>query len=66
MPEWLSQLLGPALSGAVTGLTLIAGLRVEVRNLKSLVAGIGASARRAHERIDHHIDQHHVRVRAGQ
>lgn len=51
MPEWLLALAGPALSGAITGLVIVAGLRVEVRNLKE-------SNRRAHLRIDDHIDWH--------
>lgn len=54
MPDWLLPLIAPILSGAVTGLIIVAGLRVEVRNLKE-------SNRRAHVRIDDHIDRHHTR-----
>lgn len=56
MPEWLLQLVVPAISGASTGLVIIAGLRVEVRNLKE-------SNGRAHVRIDDHIDWHINRKR---
>jgi len=66
MPDWLLQLVGPALSGGVAGLMLVAGLRGEVRALRDVVAEIASTTRRAHERIDDHIDRHHVRVRAGQ
>lgn len=51
MPEWVLQLIGPIVSGAMSGLMIVAGLRVEVRNLRE-------STRRAHVRIDDHINQH--------
>lgn len=53
MPDWILQLVGPAVGGLISGLVVIAGLRVEVR-----IAA--ASATRAHVRIDDHINQHHV------
>jgi hypothetical protein len=53
MPDWLLTLLAPVLTGAVSGLVVVAGLRVDVRNIKD-------SAMRAHVRIDDHIDRHHV------
>ena len=61
MPEWLNQIIGPVIAGAVSGLTLVAGLRVEVRNLKENIGGMASSVRHAHKRIDDHIERHHVR-----
>lgn len=66
MPDWLHQLLGPALSGGIAGLVLVAGLRVEVRALKELVVSVAASNTRAHDRITDHIERHHIKVRPGQ
>lgn len=61
MPEWLEPLAGPMAGGAVTGLMLLAGLRVEVKNLREQLAGVASSLHRAHIRIDDHIERHHVR-----
>ena len=58
MPDLFAQLIGPAFSGAIAGLVLVAGLRVEVRNLKESITGVASSVRRAHVRIDDHISQH--------
>lgn len=66
MPEWMLQLVGPMAGGTVTGLMLVAGLRVEVRNLKDSMGGVVASVHRAHARIDDHIERHHIAVRKGQ
>lgn len=54
MPEWLLPVLTPVITGAISGLVVVAGLRVEVRNLRDSVG-------RAHTRIDDHIDRHHTR-----
>lgn len=54
MPDWLLSIIAPVISGGITGLVVVAGLRVDVRNTKDSVA-------RAHTRIDDHIDRHHVR-----
>lgn len=62
MPEFLLQLAGPAVGGAVSGLMILAGLRVEVKALRESVAGAIAAATRAHVRIDDHIDRHHVKA----
>ena len=61
MPEWLQQLTGPMAGGAVTGLMLLAGLKVEVKNLREQLSGVASSLLRAHIRIDDHIERHHVR-----
>lgn len=61
MPEWLAQLAGPMAGGAVTGLMLVAGLKVEVKNLREQLMGMASSVQRAHIRIDDHIERHHVR-----
>lgn len=47
--------------GAVTGLMLLAGLKVEVRNLRDQLGAVASSLHRAHIRIDDHIERHHVR-----
>lgn len=52
MPDWLLPVLTPIVTGAITGLVVVAGLRVEVRNLRHSVG-------RAHVRLDDHIDRHH-------
>lgn len=62
MPDWLLQLVGPILSGSVSGLVIVAGLRVKVQNLQEKAKETADSARRAHVRIDDHIDRHHVRA----
>lgn len=54
MPDWLLPVLTPIVTGAITGLVVVAGLRVEVRNLRDSVG-------RAHVRLDDHIDRHHNR-----
>jgi putative effector of murein hydrolase LrgA (UPF0299 family) len=59
--DWLSQLIGPVVAGSVSGLVLVAGLRVEVRNLKESLRGMSSSVTHAHRRIDDHIDRHHSR-----
>lgn len=58
----MQQLIGPAVSGGIGGLVIVAGLRVEVRSLRDVVASVASSARRAHQRIDDHIDRHHARA----
>ena len=60
MPDWMNQIIGPLLSGCASGLVIVAGLRVEVRNLKDKSKETAASAQRAHVRLDDHIDRHHV------
>jgi len=57
----MQQLVGPMAGGAVTGLMLLAGLKVEVRNLREQLSGVASSLHRAHIRIDDHIECHHVR-----
>jgi len=54
MPDWLLPVVTPIVTGAITGLVVVAGLRVEVRNLRDSVG-------RAHVRLDDHIDRHHNR-----
>lgn len=66
MPEWMMQLASPVASGAVAGLVLVAGLRVEVRNLKESMGNLASSVHRAHVRMDDHIERHHISVRKGQ
>lgn len=61
MPEWMVQLVGPALGGALSGIMILAGLRVEVKALRESVAGAVGVATRAHVRLDDHIDRQHVR-----
>jgi len=61
LPDWLLQLLGPMAGGAVTGVMLLAGLRVEVKNLKEHIGGVASSVRRAHARLDKHLEDCHVR-----
>lgn len=58
MPDWLAQLIGPVAGGAVSGLMMLAGLRVEVRALNDKVAAAIGTAQRAHVRLDDHINQH--------
>lgn len=65
MPEWLSQLIGPVVAGSVSGLILVAGLRVEVRNMKESFRGMASSVTHAHRRIDDHIERHHARSSNG-
>lgn len=60
MPEWALPFIGPVAGGAVSGLLVLAGLRVEVKALREFIASASASALRAHTRIDDHIDRHHV------
>lgn len=61
MPEWMLQLVGPMAGGAVTGIMLLAGLKVEVKNLKEHLGGVAASVQRAHTRLDKHLEDCHVR-----
>lgn len=51
MSDIALQLVGPVIGGAVSGLVLVAGLRVEVRGVKAAVAYLT-------KRIDDHIDNH--------
>jgi hypothetical protein len=60
MPDWMLQLTGPIASGAVTGLMLVAGLKVEVKSLGEKFASLASSVQRAHVRIDDHIERHHI------
>lgn len=61
MPDWFQPFAGPMAGGAVTGLMLLAGLKVEVRNLRDQLGAVASSLHRAHIRIDDHIERHHVR-----
>lgn len=61
MPDWVQAIVGPALGGAVSGVVLVAGLRVEVKSLTEKFNSLASSVNRAHIRIDDHIERHHVR-----
>lgn len=61
MPDWIQSIAQQAIGGAVSALVLIAGLRVEVKNLTEKFNGLASSVSRAHTRIDDHIERHHVR-----
>lgn len=52
MPDWMLQLVGPVVGGAVSGLMILAGLRAQVQTLT-------ASVGRAHQRIDDHLSDWH-------
>lgn len=63
MPEWAMQIIGPVAGGAVSGLLFIGGIRAEMRAIGEKVADVATTARRAHVRIDDHVDRHHVGVK---
>lgn len=61
MPEWFSALINSPLAGGVaSGLIFLGGVKVEIRSLHEKASAAIASARRAHVRIDDHVDRHHV------
>jgi hypothetical protein len=64
MPDWvIAALNSPLVGGVVSGLIFLGGIKVEIRNINQRVAEVIASNRRAHVRIDDHIDRHHVGVK---
>jgi len=52
MPDWVQQMVGPIVGGAVTGAMLLAGLQAQVKALTD-------SVKSAHERIDNHVTDWH-------
>lgn len=59
MPEWIAALINsPLAGGVVSGLLFLGGVKVEIRNLHEKSRAAIDTAKRAHERLDSHIDNH--------
>lgn len=61
MPDWfLSVLDSPLAGGVASGLIFLGGIKVEIRAIHDKLADVASSARRAHVRLDDHVDRHHL------
>lgn len=58
MPDWMLQLAGYLIVGGMS----YGALRADLKGLHTRLEDIKRSASRAHERIDSHIERHHVRA----